>query len=296
MSTSEPPLFLKTQLPSPLTTTTLERYVTVGGNQVHRRATIPLIVDQTDPELPLKVVIEFRAIQADTRLHLNTGQLRFEFFPQCPQGQARENWNAVLTDIAGRNAADFTNALTAWLAKYMEPTAFQDQKEYFLKTTKAFAMSVKDTATRVRIIFNYMQYMPGSPGVGQRIYSEVSRRWSSIASCVKGGRQVSMPQATISPALLTLGTCWSSTCLLKNDVITLPLQPVLEVMGVKVAVMEAVDSDAVVVDMVVVVVVRLPRDTLVATLQALTTVLLKAIQLSAMVTDMVNTAEDTEVL
>ena len=47
----DPPIHLKTKLPATLETVQLERYVTVGGNDVRRRVRVPLITDELDPEM-----------------------------------------------------------------------------------------------------------------------------------------------------------------------------------------------------------------------------------------------------
>jgi hypothetical protein len=60
----------------------LERYVTVDGNNVRRRAQCPVITNEKDPELACKVYEEFSDICTDGRLHLNSGPLKFEFFHQ----------------------------------------------------------------------------------------------------------------------------------------------------------------------------------------------------------------------
>ena len=51
-----------------------------------------------------------------------------------------------------------------WLANYMEETAYMDQKEYFVNATKAYSMTVKETASRIKQIVAYMMTMPGYPG------------------------------------------------------------------------------------------------------------------------------------
>ena len=79
----EAPIGLKTKLPDLLTTVQLERYVTVGGNQVRRRARCPLISEENDAELACRVYEEFVDICTQNRFHLNTGPLKFEYFCQC---------------------------------------------------------------------------------------------------------------------------------------------------------------------------------------------------------------------
>ena len=78
--------------------------------------------------------------------------------------------------LPGNTNNDFTSAVEQWFANYFEPTALHDQKQYFLQATKAFAMSVKETATRVEEIIRYMRYMPGAPAAGTPIYSPVEKK------------------------------------------------------------------------------------------------------------------------
>ena len=56
----------------------LERYVTVGGHDVKRRANVPMMVDEADAESDCKIYEEFVDISILTRMYLNTGVLKFE--------------------------------------------------------------------------------------------------------------------------------------------------------------------------------------------------------------------------
>lgn len=178
MSSVEGPILLKTKLPDGvnLFMVQLERYVDVGGNAVRRRARCPLINNETDPELACKVYEEFIDICIDTRLHLNTGPLKFEFYRQCLNGQARAHWDVAATEVGGTTDANFTESVTAWFGQYFEPTAYHDQKQYLLQATKAYSMTVKDTATRLEEMIRYMRYMPGAPAAGTPIYSVVEKK------------------------------------------------------------------------------------------------------------------------
>ena len=137
MSSVEPPIQIKTKLPDILPTVQLERYVTVGANHVRRRARCPLINNKVDPELACRVVEEFTDIATDSRLHLDTGALKFEFFRQCLAGQARSHWDVAAAAQPDTTNASFGAAQVVWFANYFEPTAFHDQKQYFLQATKA---------------------------------------------------------------------------------------------------------------------------------------------------------------
>ena len=176
MSTVEPPILLKTKLPEFLPTVQLERYVTVAGNHVRRRARCPMINNENDPELACKVYEEFTDICGAERFDLNTGPLKFEFFRQCLAGQARAHWDVAVANQGGNGDNEFNAAITEWFSQYFEPTACHDQKQYFLQATKAYSMSVKETATRVEEIIRYMAYMPGAPPVGTPIYSDVEKK------------------------------------------------------------------------------------------------------------------------
>ena len=176
MTSIDPPLTLKTSLPEHLYTVKLERYVTVANDNVRRRAACPIITNETDPEMACKVYEEFVDICTEHRLHLNTGVLKFEFFRQCLNGQARAHWDTIVAGLAGANDdAAFTQAITQWFSKYFEATAYHDQKQYFLSATKAYSMSVKETATRLECICRYMTYMPGYTA-GTEVYSPVEKK------------------------------------------------------------------------------------------------------------------------
>ena len=54
----------------------------------------------------------------------------------------------LLSKLAHTNA-NFEAAIVEWFAGYFDPTAYHDQKEYLLGATKAYSMTVKETATRV---------------------------------------------------------------------------------------------------------------------------------------------------
>ena len=178
MTTVEAPLTMKTSIlpEGDLPKAFLERYVTVAGNNVRRRAHCPLIANETDAELACKVYEEFQDISSQNRFHLNTGALKFEYFRQCLAGQARAHWDVAANNQADESDASFSAAIVEWFANYFEPTAFHDQKQYFLQATKAFSMSVKDTATRVEQITRYMRFMPGAPAAGTPVYSDTEKK------------------------------------------------------------------------------------------------------------------------
>ena len=58
----------------------LERYVTVGGHDVKRSANVPMMVDEVDAETACKTYEDFFNISIPTRMHLNTGVLKFEIW------------------------------------------------------------------------------------------------------------------------------------------------------------------------------------------------------------------------
>ena len=174
MSRVEPPMKLKTELEAVLTTATLSRYVQdAAGNNVKRMATVPRMVDECEPELALRVVDEFFSVVTGSRLSLTSGASKFEFFPQVLAGQARRHWDAAAAPFAATQTNnEFNQAIVTFLANYLETTAYSDQKEYFVTATKAYSMSVKETASRVLQIVAYMKRMPGYPGGGVDVYSE----------------------------------------------------------------------------------------------------------------------------
>ena len=176
MTTVDPPLTLKTNLPDFLQTVKLERFVTVGADNVRRRAENPMITNETDAEYACRVYEEFVDICGNERLALNTGPLKFEYFRQCLAGQARANWDREAADVGGTTEANFTTCVTQWFGHYFEPTALHDQKQYLLTATKAYSMTVKDTAVRVEQIMRFMHFMPSAPAIGTDIYSPTEKK------------------------------------------------------------------------------------------------------------------------
>ena len=61
----------------------IERYVTFGGHDVKRRSNVPMMVYEVDAESACKTYEEFVDISILTRMHLNTGVLKFEIWRQC---------------------------------------------------------------------------------------------------------------------------------------------------------------------------------------------------------------------
>ena len=176
MSTAHPPIFLKSALEDHLETVQLERYVTVGDHDVRRRARVPIVGNETEAELVCRAYQEFEDVCRASRLSLGTGVLKYEFWRQCLQGQARSHWDSVVaSQVAANSNVHFGEGIRAWFEKYMEPTAFHDQKEYFLQASKAYAMSCKQTASRVKEIISWMLYMPGAPDVAPA-YSAVEEK------------------------------------------------------------------------------------------------------------------------
>ena len=175
---NDEPISIKTKLPEMLPTVPLERYVTVGGNQVRRRGRCPMISNESDPELLCKVFEEFTDLCSEARFNLNTAALKNEYFRQCLFGQARAHWDSIVAGIAGGivNDAAFDQAVSELFGKYFEETAYHDQKEYFLGATKAYAMSVRDTATRVEEIIRFMRNMPGAPAAGTPVYDATEKK------------------------------------------------------------------------------------------------------------------------
>jgi hypothetical protein len=76
-------------------------------------------------------------------------------------GSARSRWDAIVDTLPDNSNNSFDDGIAEWFTKYFEPTAFHDQKQYFLQSTKAYSMLVKETATRMEEIIHSMQFMPG---------------------------------------------------------------------------------------------------------------------------------------
>ena len=108
LNRSNIPIPLVTNVPTATTQTVkLVRSVPSTGGQLEKRqATLPLLCNERDPKLILRLVRDYEQVYQAGRLNLNTGALRFEFFRQCLGGVARDNWDS---DAEGRGnaVADF---------------------------------------------------------------------------------------------------------------------------------------------------------------------------------------------
>ena len=108
MSTNTP-IPLKSSILDELATAQLERYVTVGRNDIRRRAKVPIITDEIDPELACRVYDEFNDVASNA--------LKFEFWRQCLAGQARAHWDALISADLGRSNANFLQRISEWFQK-----------------------------------------------------------------------------------------------------------------------------------------------------------------------------------
>ena len=71
MKDSKAPILLKPPENENRIMAPLERYVTVGGHDVKRRANVPMMVDEVDTESACKTYEEFVDNSIPTRMHLN---------------------------------------------------------------------------------------------------------------------------------------------------------------------------------------------------------------------------------
>ena len=171
MNDSKAPILLKPPENENRIMAPLERYVTFGGNDLKRKANVPMMVDEVDAESACNAYEEFVDISITTRMHLNTGVLKFGIWRQCLGEQARIHWDAIMPTLGGTTIPNFNIGITTWFIKYMEPIAFVDQKVYMNGAKKPYHLSVKETASIFKQIIAYMRYMPGF--IAYPVYTDV---------------------------------------------------------------------------------------------------------------------------
>lgn len=143
---------------------TLEVYVTVGGDNLRRKESLPTITDEDEAELVIYTILQFREVYPQGRLHLSTGQKRFDNFQRLVFGQARTYWTQATTGL-GVTLADFDTAIANFVAKYVdEDNGFADQDDYLSTVRKPMTMTCKLLATRLLEINGYMALFPGQNG------------------------------------------------------------------------------------------------------------------------------------
>ena len=128
------PLITKTP-PTSIQTVTLTRSVLNNGVNEKRKAVIPFLSDEREPELILRLIRDFMSLYPASRLSLNTGASRFEYFRLSLGGIARDNWDTDATAVAGTTLANFETAKKDFLHRYLQDTSLPDQQTY-LDTVK----------------------------------------------------------------------------------------------------------------------------------------------------------------
>jgi hypothetical protein len=144
----------------------------------------------------LRTLREFDDVAAATRLDLNSGPLKYEFFRKCIGGTVRDDWDLAREGKAN-TPAGFNAARTAFIQMYLEEDDLEDQKTYLVQVKKPFKMSVADCAHRAKFINALMKQFPGSGGdspfseheMRNLIYNMMPARWKT--NFVNSGQAVS---------------------------------------------------------------------------------------------------------
>ena len=121
---------------SSLQTTKVEHKWTTGNapntTDHYSKLYLPVVNDPSDKELFLYVIDQFMDASHNDRLHLSTGTSLYTKFRQVLGGDLRIRWQTLSDAQANKTTGTFATDLTAFIAKYLPPSAFEDQEAYYL--------------------------------------------------------------------------------------------------------------------------------------------------------------------
>ncbi|KAG7360642.1 hypothetical protein IV203_035741 [Nitzschia inconspicua] len=135
----------------------LTRYV---NHEKRKERIIPL--DSDDKESVLRLMKDFDDVTANSRLHLNTAPLRFQYFARCLIGAKRDDWQAVIDNKTQNTIEHFNERIAEFLDMIFVPTDLIDQKNYLMKLKKPYKLSCTELSSRLRYINSLMRWMPGA--------------------------------------------------------------------------------------------------------------------------------------
>ena len=141
---------------------TLKSYVTVGGEQEKRQAEVPKL-NQADPELILRTVVEFFDACNGTRLSLTTGPKRKTKFRECVHDALRQTWDTIQGNHPD-TVPGFQEAIEDFIGHYFLPTATADQNRYLDTCTKPYRFNCDQLGERLRYMNLLIRWLPGNNG------------------------------------------------------------------------------------------------------------------------------------
>ena len=157
--------------PAELRTIKMENKWTEGTapNTVERyyKMYLPVCDDPSNKELFLYVVDQFFDAAHNDRLHLD-GTGCYTKFRDVLGGDLRIAWQAISGAQATKSLGNFVEDVDELIEQYLAPTSYFDQLEYIRDSTKSYAQSCEELASRLRIISHLGKYLPGSVQGGTR--------------------------------------------------------------------------------------------------------------------------------
>ncbi|KAG7345621.1 reverse transcriptase RNA-dependent DNA polymerase [Nitzschia inconspicua] len=149
-----------TTVPDVTTVTTSSARVTSITRNERKERIIPL--DSDDKVSVLRLMKDFDFVTANSRLHLNTAPLRFQYFARCLIGAKRDDWQAVIDNQPQNTIEHFNERISEFLDMIFVPTDLIDQKNYLMKLKKPYKLSCTELSSRLRYINSLMRWMPGA--------------------------------------------------------------------------------------------------------------------------------------
>ena len=138
----------------------------VANGQVPKygKVYLPVCDDPSKKELFVHVINEFLDACDDSRLHLNTGALRYNKFRQVLEGSLRVEWQGISNDRGEPNQTTVTFAedVRTLMLRHFTASSREDQLEYLRGATKPYSMTVAALSARLSVISFLGRLLPGS--------------------------------------------------------------------------------------------------------------------------------------
>ena len=155
---------VSTLKPEDMGTVTLKNKIRVGGAGANteyekREATIPMC-DRVNKELLLRVCKEFDNACVASRLNLTNGPKRFSKFREVLGLEYHVDWDNCADAQAVQTVDSFKEARKDFLALQFDSTDYINQKKYLNRVRKPKEMDCLSLLTRLRLINDFMQYLP----------------------------------------------------------------------------------------------------------------------------------------
>ena len=142
--------------------TKVEHHWQTGTGAKYSKMYLPVCDDPSRKELFIYVINEFDDACDNSRLHLDDAEDRYSKFRQVLEGSLRIDWQTISNQRTTKTLDTFQQDIFNLLSQYFSPSSRDDQLDYLQNSTKPFTMTVGEVSSRLLVINQLGQWLPGS--------------------------------------------------------------------------------------------------------------------------------------